>query len=155
MRRRGVVSREFTDHTNVRPTLLALLGLRDDYGHDGRVLTSALRSDATPSALRSHSAALRELAADYEQLNASFGDFALTTLKASTTAIKATDDATYDRIENAIAALTARRDALAGRIKAQLGAAAFDGRRVDARLARSEAAQARRIIADAHALARA
>ena len=32
---RGTVDDEtWTDHTNVRPTMLALLGLHDDYGHD-------------------------------------------------------------------------------------------------------------------------
>ena len=40
----------WTDHTNVRPTILALLGLNDDYVHDGRVLVEALEQ-ATPSAL--------------------------------------------------------------------------------------------------------
>src|SRR3954451_22594150 len=29
----------FSDHTDVRPTMLALLGLKDDYVHDGRVLS--------------------------------------------------------------------------------------------------------------------
>ena len=29
----------FTDHTDVRPTILALTGLQDDYVSDGRVVT--------------------------------------------------------------------------------------------------------------------
>jgi hypothetical protein len=29
----------FSDHTDVRPTMLALLGLKDSYVHDGRVLS--------------------------------------------------------------------------------------------------------------------
>ena len=32
----------FSDHTDVRPTLIALLGLKDDYVHDGRVLAEWL-----------------------------------------------------------------------------------------------------------------
>ena len=28
----------FSDHTDVRPTMMALLGLTDSYVHDGRVL---------------------------------------------------------------------------------------------------------------------
>jgi arylsulfatase A-like enzyme len=28
----------FTDHTDLRPTLLSLVGLEDDYDHDGRAI---------------------------------------------------------------------------------------------------------------------
>ena len=33
----GIDDTTWTDHTDVRPTMLALLGLEDDYTHDGRV----------------------------------------------------------------------------------------------------------------------
>ncbi|HEY7078010.1 MAG TPA: hypothetical protein VH418_21680 [Solirubrobacteraceae bacterium] len=151
VRSRGIDSRTWTDHTNVRPTILSLVGLRDDYGHDGRVLVEGLRGRATPAGLES--GAVRRLAAAYEQLNASFGEFALATLQASTNAIKAGDDATYNRIEDRIAALTDRRDRLAGRIKRQLDAAAFDGRRISGRRARHETRRAVRLIGRAERLA--
>src|SRR5256886_13356529 len=32
----------WSDHTDVRPTMLGLVGLADDYGHDGRVVTQGL-----------------------------------------------------------------------------------------------------------------
>jgi hypothetical protein len=153
VRRRGVEPREWTDHTNVRPTMLALLGLRDDYRSDGRVLVSALESHATPRSLRRHGGAVRDLGDVYERLNASFGEFALETLKASTVAIKATDEQTYERIEQAIAGLTAQRDALAPQIEADLEAAAFQGRALDERRARTEISEAQRIVAAAHRLA--
>jgi hypothetical protein len=153
VRSQGVEPREWTDHTNVRPTMLALLGLHDDYRSDGRVLVSALRSKATPHALREHGGPVRALGDVYERLNASFGEFALETLKASTAAIAATDEAQYERIEQAIAGLTAQRDALAPQIESDLEAAAFRGREIDERRARAEIAQAQAIVAAAHRLA--
>jgi hypothetical protein len=144
VRSRGIDGTTWTDHTNVRPTMLSLLGLRDDYLHDGRVLVEGLRRAATPGALAA--GAVRTLATAYEQLNASFGEFALATLHASTTALKSSDEATYARIEGRIAALTARRDALAGRIKSELDAAAFAGRPLSARRARGQTRRAWRLI---------
>jgi hypothetical protein len=34
----------FSDHTDIRPTMMALLGLQDDYVHEGRVLFEVLNS---------------------------------------------------------------------------------------------------------------
>jgi hypothetical protein len=65
-----------TDHAGVRPTILALLGLRDVYLSDGRVITQALQ----PSAL----------ADAYKQINAPFGSFGGSILAASTRAWSAT-----------------------------------------------------------------
>jgi hypothetical protein len=149
----GIDSRTWTDHTNVRPTILALLGLRDDYGHDGHVVTQALRRGATPDGLVRHRGIARRLAAAYEQLNASFGEFSLDTLQASTNALRATDDATYNDIEDRIAALTDRRNRLAGRIKVELDAAAFSGRALDPARAERQTARAWRLIARAADLA--
>jgi arylsulfatase A-like enzyme len=146
VRPRGIDSSTWTDHTNVRPTMLALLGLRDDYRHDGRVLVEGLRRRATPRALGVHRGTVRRLGAAYEQLNASFGEFALATLQASTAALKSTNDTTYTHIENRIAALTARRDALAGRIKSELEAAAFAARPLSQRRARAQTRRAWRLI---------
>jgi hypothetical protein len=36
----------FTDHSDIRPTLIHILGLTDDYANDGRVLFEALTHDA-------------------------------------------------------------------------------------------------------------
>src|SRR5215469_6806335 len=58
---------EFSDHTDVRPTVLALLGLRDDYSHDGRVLIEALRPWALPDAMRADFDKLVRLGRVYKQ----------------------------------------------------------------------------------------
>ena len=39
----GVDSTTWTDHTNLRPTILSLTGLKDDYTDDGRVLVEGAR----------------------------------------------------------------------------------------------------------------
>ena len=38
----------FTDHTDIRPTILSLAHLKDDYAHDGRVVFEILKDDALP-----------------------------------------------------------------------------------------------------------
>jgi hypothetical protein len=121
----GVDSKTWTDHTNLRPTMLSVLGLKDDYLQDGRVLTEALTPKATPPKL--HSANVGQLAVLYEQLNAPFGQFAADTLAASTTAM-AGDDSTYVARSAEIEQLTSRRDALADTIKSALNDAAFSGK---------------------------
>src|SRR5580692_10866235 len=42
----------FSDHTDLRPTVMALLGLKDDYVHDGRVLVENLEPHVLPDSLR-------------------------------------------------------------------------------------------------------
>ena len=42
----------FSDHTDVRPTMMALLGLKDSYVHDGRVLAEWLVSSALPQGIK-------------------------------------------------------------------------------------------------------
>ena len=145
----------WTDHTDVRPTMLTLLGLHDDYGHDGRTVVEPLYDWAVPVSLTAHRETLLRLGAVYKQLNAAFGEFAMATLQASTTALASNTpgDASYTSIENALAHLTAQRDALADQIKAQLSAAAFDGQPLNKQQAKNEIAQAEALIAQAKALA--
>src|SRR5437870_383207 len=52
----GVDSTTWSDHTDVRPTILELVGLNDDYVHDGRVISEILegyRSEEHTSELQS------------------------------------------------------------------------------------------------------
>jgi hypothetical protein len=146
----------WTDHTNVRPTILQLAGLKDDYTNDGRVLIEVLDPQAVAQTLRAHRETLLRLGAVYEQVNASFGQFGLDLLKASTTALKsgsATDDSAYASIETSIGNLTVQRDALAGQIKAALNAAAFDDQALNEQQAKDWIAQAQSLLDQAKALA--
>jgi hypothetical protein len=45
---------QFSDHTDVRPTMMARLGLRDDYTHDRRVLIEALEPSVIPNTIADH-----------------------------------------------------------------------------------------------------
>jgi len=118
---------EFSDHTDVRPTVLALLGLHDDYSHDGRVLLEALKPSALPDAVRDHFDTLVRLGRAYKQINAPFGDLAKQTLKISTAALvsNAPSDAVYTSLENKLEAWRDRRDALANKMRDILEEAAF------------------------------
>ena len=53
--------------------MLALLGLKDSYVHDGRVLSEWLQQQALPSGIRQRQENFVELAEAYKQLNAPLG----------------------------------------------------------------------------------
>jgi hypothetical protein len=123
---------EFSDHTDVRPTVLALLGLRDDYSHDGRVLLEALDPSALSSALRDDFDNLVRLGRIYKQINAPFGVLAQQTLKISTAALvsNAPGDEVYTALEKKLEAWRDWRDALASQMRDILEGAAFGGTEV-------------------------
>jgi hypothetical protein len=145
----------WVDHTDVRPTMLDLVGLDDSYVHDGRVLIDQLDASAVPQSLRAHRETLRRLGEVYKQLNAPFGQFAASVLVASTRAIKSgtsANDGTYTSIENQIAALTGSRDALATQIRNALDSAAFGGNAINEQQAKAWIKQAESLIDQANAL---
>ena len=151
VRTNGVDSTTWTDHTNVRPTILSLLGLKDDYTEDGRVLVEGLNFAGTPSTLRSSD--VKSLMAAYEQVNASFGDFSKYTLQASTKALESADDTKYNSIEDSIANLTTQRDALVANIRTALNNAAFSNTAISNAQAQSWTSQANSLVSQAQALA--
>jgi hypothetical protein len=125
----GVNSSVWSDHTDIRPTMMELLGLKDDYSHDGRVLFEVIKDSALPKVIRQNRAFFTLLAQVYKQINAPVGAFGLTTLQISTTALEsnASNDSTYTNLENLLQSLNSSRDALAGQIIATLEAAEFGG----------------------------
>ena len=129
----GIDGKIWSDHTDARPTILNLVGLKDDYVHDGRVISEVLENRALPPAVK-FSPGFTALARTYKQLNAPFGQFAMATLRASTKALASGDpnnDSTYTSIEGKIQWLTARRDALAAEIKGVLNGAEFRGQPIN------------------------
>jgi len=145
-----VDSTTWTDHTNLRPTILSMLGLKDDYTDDGRVLVEALTKQALPTALSASK--VQELGDAYEQLNASFGDFAQAILAASTAAVEG-PDANYAAADTAIANVIAQRDTLAGQIRAALNGAAFDNAPISNSTAGDYVSRAKSLLAQASSLA--
>ena len=83
----GIDNSVWSDHTNIQPTMMALLGLRDDYPPDGRVLGEIFDPSALPPGMRLHRGTLLRLGRIYTQLEAAVGAFGLDTLRASTRAL--------------------------------------------------------------------
>ena len=141
----------WTDETDIRPTIMYLLGLRDDYEPDGRVITQVL---AHPNAALA-APGVTGLGECYKQLNSSVGELGTDTLVASTRAIESSSpgDRTYLRVEAALRGLDVTRDRLALRVKGELEAAAFGGARIPDARGQTLACQA--VIGSASLLARA
>ncbi len=136
------------DETDIRPTLMYLTGLRDDYEHDGRVITQVLSHPN--SALSPPGVA--DLGACYKQLNSSVGELGTDTLQAATKGIESTSpgDSVFVGTDQALRRLDIARDRLALRIKGELEAAAFGN--VPIRGVLPQIAGCRAIIAGADAL---
>lgn len=114
----------FSDHTDLRPTVMAVLGLKDDYIHDGRVLVENLDPHVLPDSLRDSLFTYTALAQAYKQINATKGPLGVNSLVAANQAITS-NDATYHRFLTQIGAVTTERDALANQMIVLLNGAAF------------------------------
>ena len=118
----------WVDETDIRPTLMYLTGLTDDYIQDGRVITEVL---ANPNHALSQPG-VAALGACYKQLNSSVGQFGNFTLKASTAAVESSTpgDFLYKFTNAALTGLDRARDAVAIKIKDDLNSAAFSGQTI-------------------------
>jgi hypothetical protein len=151
----GIDGQTWSDHTDVQPTMLNLLGLHSSYVSDGRVLSEPMYDWAIPQSLRAHHETVLRLADAYKQLNAPFGKFGMDTLAATTEAMKtgtAGNDADYAAFEQRLTDLTAQRDALAAQIRSALNDAAFGGASLNEQQAKSWIDQANGLIAAAGSL---
>jgi hypothetical protein len=122
-------------HADLRPTMLALLGLADSYVHDGVVLVDVLQVNALPLGLASDREAYAALARAYKTLNDPLGRLGRNGLALATQAIKGSDTS-YQRYLRAIGAITTARDTLAAEMKAALDGTAFGRRPVNPATAR-------------------
>jgi hypothetical protein len=145
VRRDGRDDSVFSDHTDVRPTMLSLVGLKDSYVHDGRVLIEHIEEYARPKSLRREQEHFLKLAKVYKQLNAPLGSLGLNSLIFANRSITS-DDATYGSYLTTIATITANRDALASKIKPLLAGAAFDNKPIDEHQQEKLGRQARQLI---------
>jgi hypothetical protein len=144
--RKGLDATVWADEADLRPTLLALTGLRDSYAHDGRVVSEVLARPLGPEYER--------LAAALKRIDAPVGPLALASLAASTRAVESDTplDAAYLAYQARAASLLARRDELAARMRDQLEAAAFAGGRLSPDVVSDESAQAEALVAEAGSL---
>src|SRR5262249_49139390 len=130
VQKRGIDSITFADETDYRPTMLSLVGLQDDYQHEGRVLTEELSSSALPKSLSQSRLKFEAVAAALKQINAPFGQLGKDTLVISTVALNGSDanDATYTRLEKELTNIGATRDSIASRMLDLLEGAEFKGK---------------------------
>jgi len=113
VRNLGATDAVWTDHSDIRPTILALTGLQDDYAHAGRPITEVMTETRQD---------LNRLAAIYKQLNAPVGQLSLDSAAFATQAINSTstNDQTYKDADATIQSWTSQRDALAAQMIALL-----------------------------------
>ncbi len=138
----------WVEEADLRPTLMYLTGLSDDYQSDGEVISQALTS---PGAALAGTA---ELAAAYQQINSSVGAFATDTLIADSNALASgsmSDDSRYANEQLTLLDLANHRDMVAADIKATLARAALGISPGHGEL-RSELAQARALLRQAATL---
>jgi len=150
----GVKSDLFSDHADVRPTMMALIGIEDDYDHDGRALLEVFDADAGSRTVRAHRETLLRLAAAYKAINAPRGSLGKETLKTSTAALLSGDDAndaTYTALDAQLADILTRRDALAAKMIDMIEDATFDRRAIDEQEAKALIDQAEALLDDAGA----
>src|SRR2546430_4516422 len=152
----GRTSATWSNHADTRPTMLALLGLKDSYEPDGAILADFLQTAAVSRDLRAHHESLVRLHEAYKEIAAPFGPFAHHTLVASTHAIasgSATDDSHYTSVENSIASLTSQRDTLEAQMRTALTNATFGGATASEQELKDMIARGRHLLDQASALA--
>lgn len=153
VKRLKVDATTWSDQTDIRPTVLALLGLKDDYLSDGRVLAEVVEDAALPASLVSSRDRFVRLAELYKSLNAPIGEFGMASLKVATSAVKSesTNDADFGRWEGALAAASDARDALAAHIE-QVLTAAVNGEPLNANTVAALTSQGQALLDGIHAL---
>ncbi len=154
----GLDSVTWTDHTDIRPTMMALLGLTDDYAYDGHIITQAFANNALPNALHDPNelSEFNSLAQMYDQINAPTGQFAMSTLTISTHALASNTpgDATYTSLEAQLSSMGTQRNAIASQMNAILQADALgNGHHMDGAQAQSLITQGQGVLTQASELA--
>lgn len=152
---KGIDNTTWSDHTDIRPTMLALLGLTDDYTHDGRALVEDVSPAALPASLTLHRGTLLRLAEMYKQIDAPVAGLGLATLSVSTDALKSnsTGDTTYTQLENQLQSIGAQRDALAAQMISVLEGAEFSAQPVDEHVSQTLIAQGQALLDRVNTLA--
>ena len=146
VRNLGVDGNVWSDHTDIRPTIMMLLGLQDDYAHDGRALYDVAYDWAVPQTVRAHRETLLRLSATYKQLDACVGQFGLASLVVATNALETSDNSRYSDLETQLSALGGQRNATAAQMIALIEAATFGGQAIDEQQAKALTAQAQALI---------
>ena len=142
----GVTGRLWTDHSDIRPTILALAGLRDDYIHQGRPISQVMAETRQD---------LNRLGDVYKQINAPVGQLSLDSVRFATRAMLSTStgDQTYKNADAQIAAWTTERNALADQMIALLDTTAPGYAKHNDRNVNDLIEQGEQLLAEVHAAA--
>ncbi|WP_342723445.1 hypothetical protein AAFG07_30445 [Bradyrhizobium sp. B097] len=149
---RGETPDILSHHADLRPTLLALLGLTDRYIHDGVVLVDALEANALPAELANDRETYMDLARAAKTINDPLGQLGRNGLALATQAIKG-GDVGYQRYLDTIGAITVRRGGLTREINTQLDGAAFGHRPINPSYARALIGRAEALVNEVEDLA--
>jgi hypothetical protein len=141
----------FSDHTDLRPTILTLLGLTDDYVVDGRVLSEVLNPANIPPT--ANTPQFVELAKVYKQINAPVGPLGLASLKYANASITSSDPSAYGNYLTSIAGITTTRNNLTAQMIALLNNAAFANQDINPEQAGNLIAQGNQLLSQVQALA--
>ena len=151
----GIDDDVWSDHTDIRPTMLLLTGLHDDYVSDGRALSEELHLWALPDAVEDGRDEFVELARAYKKINAPNADLGRTTLRISTRALASGSpgsDTTYIALENQLSNITFLRDTLASQMVALLDGAEFHGKHIEESKASDLRSEAEGLLDIVHAI---
>lgn len=153
VRNLGQTGAVWTDHTDIRPTMLTLLGLPSDYEMDGGVIAQLMEPWSRTRDLGGHMGSYDVLAFTYKQLNAPVGEFGHDSEIASTTGSESGSDAIAQGFDRQLTACQVRRDALASQMKASLEGAFFGGAPIGDGQSWRDIARAWELIGDMRSLA--
>ena len=135
IRNRGIDNTTWTDHTDIRPTILTDLGLRDDYTHDGRPVSEILQGQGAQGDPE-------RLGQVFKAINAPVGQLSMTTVNAATQAMEsgsATNDSRYTRFDGGLASIVSERNELVREMRPLLDGAPGDQSHVQQLIERGEA----------------
>ena len=150
----GQTGSVWSDHTDIRPTMLSILGLPSDYVQDGRALTELMNPGSVPSAVFAHLTAYQDLAGAYKQLDAAVGQFGHDSELVSTTAAESVSpgDGVAQGFDQQLQSCLTQRDTLATQIRSTLDGAVFNGSAISDSQAQSMTDQANSLIGNMHTL---
>ena len=142
----GVTGKLWTDHSDIRPTLMALTGLQEDYIHQGRPISQVMTETRQD---------LNRLGDVYKQINAPVGQLSLDSVAFATRATlsNSTGDQTYIAADAQIAAWTSQRNDLAAQMIALLDTTAPGYTNHNDRNVNDLIRQGEQLLAEVHAAA--
>ncbi len=142
----GVTNQLWTDHADIRPTILALTGLHEDYIHQGRPISQVMTETRQD---------LNRLGDVYKQINAPVGQLSIDSVRFATRATlsTSTDDQTYKNADAQIADWASQRNALADQMIALLDTTAPGYTNHNDRNVNNLIRQGEQLLAEVHAAA--